>query len=58
MIDVHCHLQFHSFNNDFDDVAKQSFKAGVTRIINVGTKLDSSQKAIEFAEKYPEMYAI
>lgn len=58
MIDAHCHLQFHSFNNDFDAVAKEAFEAGVTKIINVGTKIDSSLKAIEFAEKYKEMYAI
>lgn len=58
MIDVHCHLQFHSFEKDYEAVVKRAFEAGITRIINVGTKLDSSKKAVEFAEKYPEMYAI
>lgn len=58
MIDVHCHLNFHSFNDDWEDVAKRAFAAGVTHIINVGTKLDSSHQAIEFAEKYDTMYAI
>ena len=58
MIDVHCHLQFHAFKDDYDVLAKRAFAAGVTRIINVGTKLDSSEKGIEFAEKYDEMYAI
>ncbi len=58
MIDIHCHLQFHSFQNDYEAVAKRAFDAGVTRIINVGTKLDSSQKAVLFAEQYEQMYAI
>lgn len=58
MIDVHCHLQFHSFKDDYDVVAKQAFQAGVTKIINTGTKLDSSQKAIALADKYKDMYAI
>lgn len=58
MIDVHCHLQFHAFKDDYEQVAKRAFEAGLTRIINVGTKLDSSQRAVEFAEKYPDMYAI
>lgn len=58
MIDVHCHLQFHAFKHDFDDVAKRAFANGVTMIINTGTKLDSSQEAIYFAEKYEQMYAI
>lgn len=58
MIDVHCHLQFHSFKDDYDTLAKQARDAGVKQIINVGTKLDSSEKAIEFADKYQEMYAV
>jgi TatD DNase family protein len=58
MIDAHCHLQFHSFENDFDEIAKRAFDAGVTRIVNVGTKLDSSYKAVDFANAYKEMYAV
>ncbi len=58
MIDVHCHLQFHAFENDYDAAAKRAFAAGVTKIINVGTKIDSSRAAIDMAERYPEMYAI
>lgn len=58
MIDVHCHLNFQAYENDYDDVATRAFNAGVTTIINVGTKLDSSKKAVELAEKYENMYAI
>ncbi len=62
MIDVHCHLNFEAYENDYDEVAKRAFEAGVTTIINVGTKLDSSIKAVELAEKYDspagEMFAI
>ncbi len=62
MVDVHCHLNFHSFEKDVDKVIKSAFAKGVKKIINVGTKLDSSQKAIELAEKYDspagELYAI
>ena len=58
MIDVHCHLNFHSFEKDYDEVIKQAFEAGVTKIINVGTKIDSSQKAVELAQKYESLYAI
>jgi TatD DNase family protein len=62
MIDAHCHLNFNAFEKDYDEVIKKAFEDGVTKIINVGTKLDSSQKAIELAEKYNspagELYAI
>jgi TatD DNase family protein len=58
MIDVHCHLNFKSFANDYDEVIRQANEAGVTTIINVGTKLDSSKKAVELASKYENLYAI
>lgn len=58
MIDAHCHLQFNSFRNDYDEVAKRAFDAGVKRIINTGTQLESSYKAVDFANAYEQMYAI
>ena len=58
MIDVHCHLNFHKFEEDYDEVIKRALEKGVSRIINVGTKLDSSQQAIDLAEQYDELYAI
>lgn len=58
MIDVHCHLNFKSFNNDFDEVIKRAFGAGVTKIINTGTFIESSIKAVTLAKKYENLYAI
>lgn len=58
MIDTHCHLNFKSFAKDYDEVIQRAFANGVTKIINVGTSLDSSQKAIELAEKYDNLFAI
>lgn len=58
MIDVHCHLNFKAFANDYDEVIKRAKEAGVAMIINVGTKLDTSRKAVELAEKYGNLYAI
>lgn len=58
MIDVHCHLNFHAFEKDCDEVIKRAFAAGVTKIINVGTKIDSSQKAVGLAKEYKNLYAI
>lgn len=58
MIDVHCHLNFQRFEKDYDVVIKSAFEAGVTKIINVGTKIDSSEWAVELAQKYENLYAI
>ncbi len=58
MIDVHCHMQFHSFRKDSDEIIKQALDSGVEIIINTGTELGSSQSAVELAEKYDRLYAI
>ncbi len=58
MIDVHCHLNFKAFEKDYDEVIKKAKEAGVETIINVGTSLQSSQKAVELAHKYKNLYAI
>lgn len=57
MIDVHCHLNFHSFEKDCEEVIKSAFEAGVEKIINVGTSIESSEKAVELA-KHENLYAI
>lgn len=58
MIDVHCHLNFHSFQDDYDIVIKTAFEKGLTKIINTGTQISSSRQAVELAEKYEDLYAI
>jgi TatD DNase family protein len=58
MIDVHCHLNLKGFEKDTDEVIKRAFKVGVEKIINVGTSLESSKKAVELASKYDNLYAI
>lgn len=57
MIDAHCHLNFKAFEKDVDEAIKSAFKAGVKAIINVGAHIDSSQKAIELANTYENLYA-
>lgn len=57
MFDAHAHLNFKAFEKDRDQVIKTALQAGVTKIINVGTKIDSSLKAVELAQKYENLYA-
>src|SRR3990167_7636747 len=58
MVDVHCHLNLHSFDQDYDEVANRAFEAGVKVIVNTGTSIPSSRRAIELANTYEKMYAI
>lgn len=58
MIDVHCHLNFHSFEKDFDEVIARALEQGVKTIINTGTQVGSSKRAVELAQQYKNLYAI
>ena len=58
LIETHAHLDYPDFAADFDDVLRRANEAGVTRIITIGTSIESSRRAIELAEKYPSIYAV
>jgi TatD DNase family protein len=57
LIDTHAHLDYPDFANDFEEVLRRAADAGVTRIVTVGTSIESSRRAIELAEKYPAVFA-
>src|SRR5438105_4595113 len=58
LIETHAHLDYPDFANDFDDVLRRATGAGVTRIITIGTSVESSRRAVELAEKYPNVFAV
>jgi TatD DNase family protein len=57
LIETHAHLDFPDFANDLDDVLRRANDAGVTRIITIGTSVESSRRAIDLAEKHPALFA-
>ena len=58
LIETHAHLDYPDFAPDFDDILRRATDAGVTRIITIGTSVESSRRAVELAEKYPNVYAV
>jgi TatD DNase family protein len=58
LVETHAHLDYPDFATDFDDVVRRANEDGVTRIITIGTSIESSRRAIELAEKYPSIYAV
>jgi len=58
LIDTHAHLDFPDFADDLDAVLAQAEAAGVTRIISIGTSVESSRRAVALAEKYPQVFAV
>src|ERR1051325_4076163 len=58
LIETHAHLDYPDFANDFDDILLRATEAGVSRIITIGTSVESSKQAVALAEKYPNIYAV
>jgi TatD DNase family protein len=56
-IDTHCHLNFRVFKGDVANVIKRAKKAGVEEFIVPGTDLATSERAVELAHIYPNVYA-
>src|SRR5438105_4261182 len=47
LIETHAHLDYPDFANDFDEVLRRATEAGVTRVITIGTSVESSRRAVE-----------
>src|SRR3954469_10729591 len=58
LIETHAHLDYPDFAPDFDDILQRATDAGVTRIVTIGTSVESSRRAVELAEKYPNVFAV
>lgn len=59
LIDTHVHLDFPDFQPDFEAVIERAFKAGVTRMITIGSgdNFDSAERALKISEKFPFIWA-
>jgi TatD DNase family protein len=56
-VDTHCHLHFKDYFTDPDQVVANAKKIGVTKLVNVGTNLEDSKKAIDFAKNIDGVWA-
>jgi TatD DNase family protein len=59
LIDTHCHLDIADFDNDREQVIERALAAGISHMITIGASdgLRSAERAIQLAEKYPQIYA-
>lgn len=58
LIETHAHLDYPDFAPDFNDVLQRATEAGVTRIITIGTSIESSRRAVALAQKFPNIFAV
>jgi TatD DNase family protein len=57
LIDTHAHLDYTDYDPDRAEVISRATDAGVTEIISIGTKIESSTRAVELAENFPNIWA-
>jgi len=56
MIDTHAHVNFGTFKEDSDKVIQAALDKKIA-IINVGSQISTSRRAVELAAKYPRVFA-
>jgi TatD DNase family protein len=57
LIDTHAHLDYTDYDPDRAEVISRAAEAGVTEIISIGTRIESSARALELAENFPNIWA-
>lgn len=55
--DSHCHLDMEPLSNDQERVIERASKAGVEKIVNIGSSIRGSKASVELAQKYPNIWA-
>jgi TatD DNase family protein len=55
--DTHAHLDFPDFREEVDAVVQRAADAGISRIVTIGTELESSRRAIDLAKRFDGVFA-
>ncbi len=55
--DTHAHLDYPDFAADIGKVIERARAAGITKIISIGTDIESTRRAIKLAEEFPDVFA-
>ena len=56
--DTHAHLDYPEFAAELPEVVERAAAAGITRVISIGTDFESSRRAIQLAEQFPNVLAV
>jgi len=57
MIDTHAHLNFKMFKNDYTQVIGYNFNQGLKAVINVGSNLETSKKAVKISQEFENCFS-
>jgi TatD DNase family protein len=57
-IDTHAHLDELAFAHDLDETLDRGRQQGVVAVLTIGITADTSRRAVQLAEQYPDVYAV
>lgn len=57
LVDTHCHLDFPQFDDDRPDALLRAEQAGVAMVVDPGTDVESSARAVSLAQQLHQVYA-
>lgn len=58
LYDTHAHLDYPEFAAEIPEILERARTAGVSRIYTIATDLNSSARAIQIAEQFPQVFAV
>ncbi len=56
--DTHAHLDYPEFAHELPEIVARANAAGVTKMLSVGTDLESTRRALALAERFPEIHVV
>ena len=56
--DTHAHLDYPDFTQELAQVVDRAQDAGITKIITIGTDLESSRRAVQLSEQFANVFAV
>lgn len=56
--DTHAHLDFPDFADELPQLIERATAAGITRLVSIGTDLESSARAVALAERFASVFAV
>src|SRR3974390_530676 len=55
--DTHAHVGYPDFAEELAELILRAQQAGISKIISIGTNLESSHRAIAIAEQFPNVFS-
>ena len=56
IIDSHCHLDYEPLINNIDQILLNAKKNNISKLLTIGTSLESSKKVLDIINKYSNVY--